>query len=281
MQSGHRRDRQGSYCARNRRSRWCDGSRGGLFWNSVSAAESEQGSGDQGPRTQADRVLYREGVARTVARSAMTVIEGEVSDILVENRRAAGVVTRDGSSISSKSVILTTGTFLNGVIHMGSETRPPVGSATRRRSLGGTDIGYRSAAGRLETGTPPRLAGSSIDWGVIESQPADVEPEFLSFLTRHTRRRQVSCGMTHTNQQTHDIIKRTSVKQSPMAGLPQVRVRGTARPSRTKSSVLRTRRPIRCFSSLRGSRRIWSIPMEFRRRFRRMYRSSMFGAFRD
>ena len=178
-----------------------------------------KGPATQGPRTQADRVLYREAVARTVARSAMTVIEGEVSDILVENGRAAGVVTRDGSSISSTSVILTTGTFLNGVIHMGSETRRAgrVGDeASNALAARISDLGL--PLGRLKTGTPPRLAGSSIDWGVIESQPADVEPEFLSFFTRHTRRRQVSCGMTHTNQQTHDIIQKNLGKTITYGG---------------------------------------------------------------
>ncbi len=178
-----------------------------------------KGPATQGPRTQADRALYREAVARTVARSAISVVEAEVSDILVENGRAAGVVTRDGSSISSTSVILTTGTFLNGVIHMGSETRSAgrVGDeASNALAARISDLGL--PLGRLKTGTPPRLAGSSIDWSVIESQPADVEPEFLSFLTRQARRRQVSCGMTHTNQQTHDIIQKNLGKTITYGG---------------------------------------------------------------
>ena len=168
-----------------------------------------KGPATQGPRTQADRDLYRAAIARAVAETDVAVIEAEVTDLITDAGEVAGVVTRDGVAIRSRSVVLTTGTFLNGVIHMGLETRSAgrVGDeacvALARRI---SDLGL--PLGRLKTGTPPRLAGRSIDWGALEAQAADDDPEFLSFLTGRVQCRQVSCGMAHTNSATHDIIRK-------------------------------------------------------------------------
>ncbi|MBC7139594.1 MAG: tRNA uridine-5-carboxymethylaminomethyl(34) synthesis enzyme MnmG [Defluviimonas sp.] len=178
-----------------------------------------KGPAVQGPRAQADRKLYRQAMqAEMAARPGLTVIEGEVSDFLMDGARVAGVLLADGSRISAHSVLLTSGTFLRGVIHIGNERRPG-GRMGDRPSV---PLAERLAAlnlplGRLKTGTPPRLDGRTIDWSVLERQPGDDEPVLFSFLNKAPVARQVACGITHTNAQTHQII-RDNLGRSAMYG---------------------------------------------------------------
>ncbi|PRX37173.1 tRNA uridine 5-carboxymethylaminomethyl modification enzyme [Meinhardsimonia xiamenensis] len=178
-----------------------------------------KGPAVQGPRAQADRKLYREAMQREIAATpGLTVIEGEVVDLKVESGAVAGVLLGSGDTITSGAVVLTTGTFLRGVIHIGEERRaggrmgedPAVRLAERLDDLG-------LPKGRLKTGTPPRLDGRTIDWERLEAQPGDGDPVMFSFL--HTRPfvRQVACGITHTNERTHEII-RTNLGRSAMYG---------------------------------------------------------------
>ena len=167
-----------------------------------------KGPAVQGPRAQADRALYRQAMqAEMKLQPNLTVIEAEVSDLRISANKAAGVILADGSTVSSQRVVLTTGTFLRGVIHIGDESRPggrmgdkpSIPLAERVDALG-------LPLGRLKTGTPPRLDGRTINWDSLESQPGDDDPVMFSFLSNKPFVRQVSCGITHTNQQTHEII---------------------------------------------------------------------------
>lgn len=179
-----------------------------------------KGPAVQGPRAQADRRLYREAMqAEMRACPNLTVIEGEATDILMEGSRVAGVVLADGSQLRSGAVVLTTGTFLRGVIHIGDMRRPggrmgdkpAVRLAERIESFG-------LPLGRLKTGTPPRLDGRTIDWDGLEMQPGDDDPAMFSFLSRRPSARQVSCGITHTNEQTHDIIRQNLTRSAMYGG---------------------------------------------------------------
>jgi tRNA uridine 5-carboxymethylaminomethyl modification enzyme len=178
-----------------------------------------KGPAVQGPRAQADRKLYRTEILRfTEAQANIAIVEGEVSGILKERGRFAGVMLADGSEIGSSAVVLTSGTFLHGVIHVGDHRqpggrmgdRPSVALADQLASLG-------LPLGRLKTGTPPRLDGRTIDWPSLESQAGDEEPTLFSFLHDRPFVRQVCCGITHTNERTHDIIRR-NLDRSAMYG---------------------------------------------------------------
>ncbi|TNE85828.1 MAG: tRNA uridine-5-carboxymethylaminomethyl(34) synthesis enzyme MnmG [Rhodobacteraceae bacterium] len=178
-----------------------------------------KGPAVQGPRAQADRKLYREAAQRlTEAQPNLTVIEGEVTDLRVEGGRVTGVSLADGVQLDCRAAILTSGTFLNGVIHIGDQKRaggrigdkPSVALAERLKSL---DL----PLGRLKTGTPPRLDGKTIDWSRLETQPGDDDPVMFSFLNRKPSVRQIACGITHTNEKTHEII-RTNLDRSAMYG---------------------------------------------------------------
>jgi len=178
-----------------------------------------KGPAVQGPRAQADRKIYRERMqAEIAATQNLTVIEGEVTDLLMAGPAVAGLVLADGSEIKAGAVILTTGTFLRGVIHIGNVRkeggrmgdRPSIKLAERIDS-------FDLPLGRLKTGTPPRLDGTTINWDVLDSQPGDDRPEVFSFLHDKPFARQVSCGITHTNAQTHDII-RENLDRSAMYG---------------------------------------------------------------
>ena len=178
-----------------------------------------KGPAVQGPRAQADRKLYREAMqAEMRAAPDLVVIEGEATDFLMDGPRVAGVVLADGSKISARAVVLTTGTFLRGIIHIGDQRRPGgrMGDKPSVRLAERID-GFGLPLGRLKTGTPPRLDGRTIDWDILESQPGDEEPEVFSFLHRAPFVRQVACGITHTNERTHDII-RQNLSRSAMYG---------------------------------------------------------------
>jgi tRNA uridine 5-carboxymethylaminomethyl modification enzyme len=179
----------------------------------------KKGPAVQGPRTQADRRLYREAMQMfTEAREGLSVLEGEVVDLQVSSERVRGVVLKDGTTISAKSVILTSGTFLGGTIHIGDSARPG-GRMGDRPSVALAErlASYDLPMGRLKTGTPPRLDGRTIDWDRLEKQEADEEPELFSFLNDAPFVQQVACGITHTNPKTHDII-RQNLNRSAMYG---------------------------------------------------------------
>ena len=178
-----------------------------------------KGPAVQGPRAQADRKLYRRAVQRHLSQApGIEVIEGEAVDFLMENNAVRGILLADGTPISSGAVVLTTGTFLRGVIHIGDERRAGgrMGDAPALRLAERID-GFGLPLGRLKTGTPPRLDGRTIDWARLEMQPGDDKPVMFSFLSKAPTARQVSCGITHTNERTHDII-RENLGRSAMYG---------------------------------------------------------------
>ncbi|MFZ3307967.1 MAG: tRNA uridine-5-carboxymethylaminomethyl(34) synthesis enzyme MnmG, partial [Xanthobacteraceae bacterium] len=175
-----------------------------------------KGPAVRGPRAQADRKLYAAAMQRAIQATAnLTVIEGEVDDLLGEER-VGGVRLVDGREFSSGAVVLTTGTFLRGLIHIG-ERQIPAGRVGEAPALGLSRslerVGF--ALGRLKTGTPPRLDGTTIDWGAVEMQPGDDPPEPFSVLTERITNRQVQCGITRTGPATHAVI-RANVHRSPM-----------------------------------------------------------------
>ena len=178
-----------------------------------------KGPAVQGPRAQADRRLYRQAVQKAIAvQKNLQVIEAEVTDLLVRGGRVEGVVLADGSEIQARSVVLTAGTFLNGLIHIGDVQKP----GGRMGDPPSTRLAARLAAldlgrGRLKTGTPPRLDGLTIDWSRVEMQPGDTVPTMFSFLNAAPVARQVSCGITHTNEHTHAIV-RQNLNRSAMYG---------------------------------------------------------------
>ncbi|WP_092869148.1 tRNA uridine-5-carboxymethylaminomethyl(34) synthesis enzyme MnmG [Hyphomicrobium facile] len=176
-----------------------------------------KGPAVHGPRTQADRKLYRQAMqAEIAAIRNLDVIEGGVEDLIVNNGRVQGVITADGRHLGAGAVILTTGTFLNGLIHMG-EQKIPAGRAGEAPALKLSDrlYGLGLKLGRLKTGTPARLDGRSIDWASLEMQKADDDPVPFSFLTEAIKTPQIACGITYTTEATHDII-RANLARSPM-----------------------------------------------------------------
>ena len=169
-----------------------------------------KGPAVQGPRAQADRKLYREAMQRVIVeQDRLDVIEGAVEDFVMDGMNVAGVCLADGRAIAAHSVVLTTGTFLNGLIHMG-ETRIPAGRVGDKPALKLSerlrDFGLQ--VGRLKTGTPARLVGTSIDWGRLESQPGDRPPVPFSFLTEEITTPQIDCHITYTTSETHDLIRK-------------------------------------------------------------------------
>jgi tRNA uridine 5-carboxymethylaminomethyl modification enzyme len=176
-----------------------------------------KGPAVQGPRAQADRKLYRQAMQRAIeATPNLDVIEGAVEDLLVRDDRVGGIVLADGQTVAAGTVVLTTGTFLNGLIHRGRMTIPAgrVGEAPALRlSERLYALGLRM--GRLKTGTPARLDGKSIDWAGLEQQPGDAPPVPFSFLTTAITNPQITCGITSTTPATHAII-RANLHQAPM-----------------------------------------------------------------
>ncbi len=178
-----------------------------------------KGPAVQGPRAQSDREIYqREMLAEVVHQENLTVITGEVIDFQMRGPNVTGVVLADGSEIASQTVVLTTGTFLRGVIHIGDVSRSG-GRMGDRASVKLADRmdSFELPMGRLKTGTPPRLDGTTINWDILEEQPGDDDPVLFSFMSRGVSARQVSCGITHTNEKTHDII-RANLERSAMYG---------------------------------------------------------------
>ncbi len=176
-----------------------------------------RGPAVQGPRAQADRKLYKRAMQEAIAATrGLTVVEAAVEDLLVTDGRVVGVVLGDGTALKAGAVVLTTGTFLNGLIHMG-ETKIPAGRVGEApaRGLSTRLYGLGLRMGRLKTGTPPRLDGRTIDWVGLEQQPGDDDPVPFSFLTERIATPQVACAITTTTAATHDII-RANLHRSPM-----------------------------------------------------------------
>ncbi len=176
-----------------------------------------KGPAVRGPRAQADRKLYADAIQHAIAETEnLTVIEGEVDDLLIAQDRVSGIKLADGREFSTGAVVLTTGTFLRGLIHCG-EKQTPAGRVGEAPALGLSltleRLGF--ALGRLKTGTPPRLDGRSIDWSAVEMQPGDEPPEPFSVLTDRIDNPQIQCGITRTTEATHEII-RANVHRSPM-----------------------------------------------------------------
>ncbi len=178
-----------------------------------------KGPAVQGPRAQADRKIYREVMQGEItAQPHLTVVEGEVTDFILEGGSIAGVEVSTIGAVMADRVILTTGTFLGGVIHIGdvSKSGGRMGDAASNK-LSKRLRGLELPIGRLKTGTPPRLDGKSIDWGQLEMQPGDNVPTLFSFLSQGVSAKQISCGITHTNTRTHEIIK-ANLGRSAMYG---------------------------------------------------------------
>ena len=178
-----------------------------------------KGPAVQGPRAQSDRKVYRtEMQAELSCLPGLTIVEGEATDFLMSGDTVCGVMLGDGSELASRTVVLTTGTFLRGVIHIGDVSRPG-GRMGDRPSIPLAERidSFGLPLGRLKTGTPPRLDGRTSAWDKLESQPGDDDPVLFSFLSKAPSLRQVACGITHTNTQTHDIIQ-TNLKRSAMYG---------------------------------------------------------------
>jgi tRNA uridine 5-carboxymethylaminomethyl modification enzyme len=176
-----------------------------------------KGPAVQGPRAQADRKLYRRGMQAAIkATPGLEVIEAAVEDLIVECGNVNGVLTADGRSISAGAVVLTTGTFLRGLIHIG-ERKIPAGRINEAPALGLSErlygLGLRMS--RLKTGTPPRLDGRTVNWDGLQVQHGDDPPQPFSFLTEKITTPQVVCHITHTTEATHAIIE-ANLARAPM-----------------------------------------------------------------
>jgi tRNA uridine 5-carboxymethylaminomethyl modification enzyme len=178
-----------------------------------------KGPAVQGPRAQADRRLYQKKINQLIsAQENLHVIIGEVADITESGGVVNGVVLADGKTISSGAVVLTTGTFLRGKIFIGDVSYSGGRMGDKPSDLLGKrlqDLGL--PMGRLKTGTPPRLDGKTINWDILGDQPGDDVPTLFSFMNTEVEARQISCGITHTNEKTHDIIRK-NLDRSAMYG---------------------------------------------------------------
>src|SRR5215217_1677533 len=176
-----------------------------------------KGPAVRGPRAQSDRKLYaRTMQAEIAATPNLAIIEGEADDLAIENGRAGGLVLTDGRRLAAAAVVLTTGTFLRGLIHIG-ERKIPAGRMGEGPAVGlaGTLERFGFALGRLKTGTPPRLDGRTIDWAAVEKQAADDVPVPFSALTERIDTPQIECGITRTTGPAHELI-RANLHRAPM-----------------------------------------------------------------
>jgi len=167
-----------------------------------------RGPAVRGPRTQSDRALYKEYMQKTLLNYPnLTVIADPVIKFLFERDRVVGFICESGKRVLCKQLILTTGTFLNGLIHIGQK-QIPAGRYDEKPSTGLSEqlIKFNITLGRLKTGTPPRLDGTTINYDDIEMQAADEDPYFFSFMTNKIENKQIKCGVTHTNNEVHKII---------------------------------------------------------------------------
>ena len=179
-----------------------------------------KGPAVRGPRTQADRKLYRLAMQDAItAQAGLDVVEGEVFDFLIQEGRVEGVILADGRRLDCGAIVLTTGTFLRGLIHIG-ERKFPAGRMNEEASLGLSETLKRAGfrLGRLKTGTPPRLDGKTIDWASLDKQAADEEPVPFSLLTDGITNPQIECGITRTTERTHVIIRENLGRSAMYSG---------------------------------------------------------------
>jgi tRNA uridine 5-carboxymethylaminomethyl modification enzyme len=176
-----------------------------------------KGPAVRGPRAQADRKLYAAAMQAAIRQTAnLSVIEGEADDLVVRDGRVSGIRLGDGRELSAGAVVITTGTFLRGLIHLG-EKNWPAGRVDEAPAMGLSKSFERAGftLGRLKTGTPPRLDGTTINWSAVEMQPGDDPPEPFSVMTDRITTPQIQCGITRTTPATHEVI-RANVHRSPM-----------------------------------------------------------------
>jgi len=179
-----------------------------------------KGPAVRGPRAQEDRKLYRAAMqAEISAIPRLSVVAGEAADLLLDGTRCIGVRLKDGREIAAAAVVLTTGTFLNGLIHLG-EKSTPAGRYGEAPSIGLSATLARAGLrlGRLKTGTPPRLDGRTIRWDELEGQPGDDPPEPFSTLTHAITSPQVACHITRTSAETHEIIRQNLARSAMYSG---------------------------------------------------------------
>ena len=181
-----------------------------------------RGPAVQGPRTQSDRALYKEYMQKLLLNyKNLTVVADPVIKFIFDDteNKVVGFLCQSGKEIRCKELILTTGTFLNGLIHIG-ETQIPAGRFNEKPSTGLSEqlVKYEMKIGRLKTGTPPRLDGDTINYDELEMQPADEDPYYFSFLTNQLHNKQIQCGMTYTNNVVHKIISDNISKSAMYAG---------------------------------------------------------------
>lgn len=179
-----------------------------------------RGPAVQGPRSQSDRKRYKRFVRQHVFEEPrVQIVEDEVVDLRINGCIAEGVLLGSGNELFAPAIVLTTGTFLGGVIHVGDRQYPGgrKGNAAAE-ALAATIRSIAKGVGRLKTGTPPRLRSSSIDWSRIEAQPGDDQPEMLSFLSAAPVAKQVSCGITHTSERCHDIVRGDLARSAMFSG---------------------------------------------------------------
>lgn len=176
-----------------------------------------KGPAVRGPRAQADRKLYAAAMQAAIRETdGLSVIEGEADELIVIEGRVTGLRLADGRELRAGAVVVTTGTFLRGLIHLG-EKNWPAGRVGEAPAMGLSASFERAGftLGRLKTGTPPRLDGSTIDWSAVEMQPGDEPPEPFSVMTERITTPQIQCGITRTTAATHEVI-RANVHRSPM-----------------------------------------------------------------
>jgi tRNA uridine 5-carboxymethylaminomethyl modification enzyme len=176
-----------------------------------------KGPAVRGPRAQADRKLYAAAMQAAITETRnLSVLEGEADELIVLDRRVTGVRLADGRTLAAGAVVITTGTFLRGLIHLG-ERNWPAGRVDEAPAMGLSTSFERAGftLGRLKTGTPPRLDGTTIDWSAVEMQPGDDPPEPFSVMTDRITTPQIQCGITRTTPATHEVI-RANVHRSPM-----------------------------------------------------------------
>ena len=179
-----------------------------------------RGPAVRGPRTQSDRSLYKKYMQKTLLSYCnLKVFSDPVIEFIFIKNQIVGFHTKSGKKIYCKKMILTTGTFLNGLIHIGDE-RTPAGRHNEKPSTGLSEQlkKFKMRLGRLKTGTPPRLDGSTINYENLEKQDADSDPEFFSFLTKKTYNKQIACSVTYTNSKVHEIIKKNLNKSAMYSG---------------------------------------------------------------
>jgi len=176
-----------------------------------------RGPAVRGPRTQSDRSLYKKYMQKILLSYCnLKVFSDPVMEFIFKNNQVIGFHTKSGKKINCKKMILTTGTFLNGLIHIG-DIKTPAGRHNEKPSAGLSEqlIKFKMKLGRLKTGTPPRLDGSTINFSDLEKQEADTSPEYFSFLTNKTFSKQIACSVTYTNRKVHEIIRK-NLKMSAM-----------------------------------------------------------------